>query len=52
MNLDGNHSVVRVTNPAGSGKLLVIRDSFANSMGVFLAESYETVETDKSRSEL
>ena len=43
VNLDGNHSVVRVTNPAGSGKLLVIRDSFANSMGVFLAESYETV---------
>lgn len=43
VNLDGNHSVVRVSNPAGSGKLLVIRDSFSNSMGVFLAESYETV---------
>ena len=43
MNLDGTHSVVRVTNPAGSGKLLVIRDSFANSMGVFLGETYETV---------
>jgi len=43
VNLDGNHSLVRVNNPQGSGKLLVIRDSFANSMGVFLAESYETV---------
>lgn len=43
VNLDGNHSTVCITNPAGSGKLLVIRDSFANSMGVFLAESYETV---------
>ncbi len=43
VNLDGNHSLVRVNNPQGRGKLLVIRDSFANSMGVFLAESYETV---------
>lgn len=43
VNLDGNHSLVRLTNPQGVGKLLVIRDSFANSMGVFLAESYETV---------
>jgi len=43
VNLDGNHSLVRLTNPQGEGKLLVIRDSFANSMGVFLAESYETV---------
>ena len=43
VNLDGNHSTVRIHNPEGSGKILVIRDSFANSMGVFLAESYETV---------
>lgn len=43
--LDGNHGLVRVTNPdaAGSGKLLVIRDSFANCLGGFLADSYETV---------
>lgn len=43
--LDGNHSVVRIENPdrKGSGKLLVIRDSYANSLGCFLAESYETV---------
>ena len=43
--LDGNHSLVRVENPAleGTGKLLVIRDSYANSLGCFLAESYECV---------
>lgn len=43
--LDGNHSIVRIDNPdrKGSGKLLVIRDSYANSLGCFLAESYETV---------
>ena len=43
--LDGNHSTVRIENPAkaGSGKLLVIRDSYANCLGTFLAESYETV---------
>ena len=39
--LDGNHSIVRVHNPEGSGKLLVIRDSYSNSLGCFLAESYE-----------
>ena len=43
--LDGNHSLVRIENPAkeGNGKILVIRDSYMNSMGIFLAESYETV---------
>lgn len=43
--LDGNHSSVRLENPgkAGSGKLLVIRDSFSNCLGGFLADSYETV---------
>ena len=43
--LDGNHSVVRIENPAaaGKGKLLVIRDSYSNCLGAFLAESYETV---------
>lgn len=41
--LDGNHSLVRILNlsGAGRGKLLVIRDSFANCMGCFLAEGYE-----------
>ena len=28
---------------AGKGKLLVIRDSYANCLGTFLAESYEEV---------
>lgn len=43
--LDGNHSVVRIDNPenVGKGKLLVIRDSYSNCLGCFLAESYETV---------
>ena len=43
--LDGNHSLVRIDNPGqkGNGKLLVIRDSYSNSLGCFLAESYETV---------
>lgn len=41
--LDGNHSTVRIENPEGEGKLLVIRDSYANCLGTFLANSYETV---------
>ena len=41
--LDGNHSIVRITNPAKSGRLLVIRDSYSNCLGGFLAESYGEV---------
>lgn len=41
--LDGNHSVVRVQNPNRQGKLLVIRDSYSNCLGGFLAESYGEV---------
>ncbi len=43
--LDGNHSLVRIQNPcaAGKGKLLVIRDSYANCLGTFLAEGYAEV---------
>ncbi len=43
--LDGNHSLVTIQNPdaVGKGKLLVIRDSYANCLGAFLANSYETV---------
>lgn len=41
--LDGNHPLVRITNPGKEGKLLVIRDSYANSLGCFLAESYGEV---------
>ena len=41
--LDGNHSVVRIQNPNAEGRLLVIRDSYSNSLGCFLAESYAEV---------
>lgn len=43
--LDGNHSTVRIENPdaVGRGTLLVVRDSYSNCLGAFLAESYETV---------
>jgi len=43
--LDGNHSLVRIENPdaAGTGSLLVIRDSYANCLGTFLAHAYESV---------
>lgn len=43
--LDGNQPVVRIRNEAnvGKGKLLVIRDSYANCIGPMLAESYEEV---------
>lgn len=41
--LDGNHSLVTLRNPEKEGKLLVIRDSFSNALGCFLAESYGEV---------
>ena len=42
--LDGNHSLVRLENPeAPDGKLLVIRDSYSNCLGGFLADSFDTV---------
>ena len=43
--LGGNHFITRIDNPeaAGKGKLLVFRDSYANCLGTFLADSYETV---------
>ena len=43
--LDGNHSLIRIHNEQakGQGRLLVIRDSFSNSLGPFLALSYEDV---------
>ena len=41
--LDGNHSIVRIMNPHKQGKLLVIRDSYSNCLGGFLAESYGEV---------
>ena len=43
--LDGNHPLVTVRNktPGATGKILVIRDSFSNCFGCFLADAYETV---------
>jgi len=41
--LDGNHSLVRVQNPEKTGKVLVIRDSYSNCLGGFLAQSYGEV---------
>ena len=45
VNLDGNHSLVRLENPDAltDDTLLVVRDSYANSLGTFLTESYKTV---------
>lgn len=45
VNLDGNHSLVRLENPHAltDDTLLVVRDSYANSLGTFLTESYKTV---------
>ena len=34
---------VRIQNPGKQGKLLVIRDSYSNCLGGFLAESYAEV---------
>ncbi len=41
--LDGNQPFVRLRNPHGTGRLLLIRDSFASSLAGFLAQSYEEV---------
>lgn len=42
--LDGNHGRVRLTNPQGQGKLLVIKDSFAQTLVPFLAENYAQID--------
>ena len=45
--LDGNHALVRIENLSRASdeerSLLVIRDSYSNSMGCFLADLYDTV---------
>lgn len=41
--LDGNHPLVRLHNPEGTGRLLVIRDSYSNCLGPFLAETWAEV---------
>ena len=45
--LDGNHSLVRIENLSGGSEegrnLLLIRDSYSNSLGCFLADLYSKV---------
>lgn len=41
--LGGNQPLVRIHNPEGEGKLLVIRDSYANCLGTLLANTYQEV---------
>ena len=42
--LDGNHSLVKLTNPdAKGGKLLIVKDSFAHCFTGFLAEKYSEI---------
>ena len=43
--LDGNHSLVRLENPDAltDETLLVVRDSYSNSLGTFLTETFKTV---------
>lgn len=40
--LDGNHGYVELSG-SGTGKVLVVKDSYANSFVPFLTENYETV---------
>ena len=41
--LNGNQPLVRIHNPEGEGRLLVIRDSYANCLGTLMAGKYEEV---------
>lgn len=41
--LGGNQPLCVIKNPQGTGKLLVIRDSYADSMAPFLAQHFEEV---------
>lgn len=42
--LDGNHALVKITNPdAEGGKLLIVKDSFAHCATGFLAEQYSEI---------
>ena len=43
--LDGNHSLVRITNPrASGGKLLVLKVSFSHCLAPFLAAHYREID--------
>jgi len=39
----GNHGIVEITSGKGKGTLLVLKDSFANSMVPFLTNEYEKI---------
>ena len=42
--LDGNHALVKITNPnAAEGKLLVVKDSYAHALVPFLADNYSEI---------
>ena len=42
--LDGNHGLVKISNPSSTGgKLLLIKDSFGNCIAPFLAQNYSEV---------
>ncbi len=42
--LDGNHALVRISNPAATGgKLLILRDSYAHCLAPFLAANYSEI---------
>lgn len=40
--LDGNHGYVEISG-SGTGRVLVVKDSYANSFVPFLTENYETI---------
>lgn len=43
--LDGNHSLVRITNPrAAGGRLLMLKDSFSHCLAPFLAAHYREID--------
>ncbi len=42
--LDGNHTLVRIENPAADGgRLLLLRDSYAHCLAPFLARDYQEI---------
>ncbi|MGM9612049.1 MAG: DHHW family protein [Butyricicoccus sp.] len=42
--LDGNHARVTITTDAPSGRLLIVRDSFAHCLAPFLARHFEQID--------
>ncbi len=42
--LDGNHGLVKITSNASSGRLLVVRDSFAHCFAPFLARHFREID--------